>query len=221
MVGASRESATLNTRGFRLGLAAVSMAMVALLFGACGGDGGGQATPTTEASAPTPLPEPTIEGNRYIFPGRGYSATIPEGWTADPNSVASGPMKVDAFFAGEEVEGVQTNIAVACEENPDSVSLSDYVELKLETLKQLDARDLQRLGALQVAGVPAEMVQYSFVREDVTVSKVDVMFVGGPCAWTVSLTAAPSAIEAAKTTLNAFLGSFELLASEEGSSPTG
>ncbi|HWQ28258.1 MAG TPA: hypothetical protein VNN12_04465 [Dehalococcoidia bacterium] len=211
----------MNTQGLRLGFAAVFMVMAGLLFGACGGDGGGEATPTPEASAPTPLPQPTIEGNRYIFPGRGYSATIPEGWTADPNSVASGPMKVDAFFAGEEVEGVQTNITVTCEENPDNVGLSDYLELKLETLRQLDARDLQRLGALQVAGVPAEMVQYSFVREDVTASKVDVMFVGGPCAWTVSLTAAPSAIEAAKTTLNAFLGSFQLLTSEEGSSSAG
>ncbi len=145
-----------------------------------------------------------------MFPARGYSATIPDGWTADPNSVASGPLKVDAFFSSEEVDGVQTNIAVACEDNPENVGLAQYVEIKLETLRQLDARDLQRLGALEVSGVPAEMVQYHYERDDLTIGKIDVLFVGGPCAWTVSLTAAPGVLEAGKTVLDQFLRSFQL-----------
>ncbi|HXF52252.1 MAG TPA: hypothetical protein VNM43_11280 [Dehalococcoidia bacterium] len=198
-------------RIWTLGGLCVALALATLVGFACGSDGGSNGgTETPEAATPRVLPEPTITGNRYTFPGRGYAVDIPEGWTTDPNSVAAGSLVVDSFFSSEEVDGVQTNITVSCEENP-TVSTSEYVEQRLETIRQLDARDLERSGTLEVAGVPAEMVQYSLVREDVTVGKVDVMFVSGPCAWTISLTAAPSALDAAKATLNAFLSSFTIL----------
>lgn len=191
----------------------VALALATFVGFACGSDGGSNGGTETPEATPRVFPEPTITGNRYTFPGRGYAVDIPEGWTTDPNSVAAGSLVVDSFFSSEQVDGVQTNITVSCEENP-TVSTSEYVEQRLETIRQLDARDLQRSGALEVAGVPAEMVQYSLVREDVTVGKVDVMFVSGPCAWTISLTAAPSALEAAKTVLGQFLQSFEILPTE-------
>jgi hypothetical protein len=209
----------MTRRRLGCGFAAL-VTLAALTAAACGGNGGADATPTAAGTAPTPLPEPTIQGNQYTFPDRGYSVTIPDGWTPDANSVVSGPLKVDSFFSGEEVDGVQTNIAVSCEDNPENVSLSQYIDVKLETLRQLDARDLERLGSLEVGGAPAEMVRYRFVRDELTISKVDVMFLGGKCAWTVSLTAAPSAIEKGRATLNEFLSSFQLL-SQNGSSSGG
>lgn len=199
----------MNVRGCWYAGLLVAAVVPALLAVACGGRGGGDETPTVTAR--TPLPEPTITGNQFVFPERGYSVTIPEGWTTDPNSVVSGPLKVDSFFSSEQVNGVQTNIAVTCEDNPERIGLAEYVDGKLETLRQLDARDLQRLGSLDVSGVQAEMVQYHYVRDDLTIGRVDVMFVGGACAWTVSLTAAPSVVEAGKSTLTTFLSSFELL----------
>lgn len=197
--------------GRRVGSVAAVLVAAMFVLQACGSDGGGDATSTPSPEARQPLPEPTITGNEFVFPGRGYAARIPDGWTADANSVTVGPLKVDSFFSPEQVDGVQTNIAVSCEKPSAPITTAEYVENRLETARQLDARDLQRLGSLDVAGQQAEMVEYTFVRDQVTVRRIDVLFVGGPCAWTVSLTVAPAVAEARRSALDEFLRSFELL----------
>lgn len=197
--------------GRRVGSVAAVLLAATFLLQACGSSGGNDATSTPSPGAPQPPPEPTITGNAFVFPARGYAVKIPEGWTADANSITVGPLKVDSFFSSEKVDGVQTNIAVSCETPSTPITTAEYVESRLETARQLDARDLRRLGALDVGGQQAQMIEYTFVRDQVTVNQVDVVFVGGPCAWTVSLTAAPSVVEAGKSTLDEFLRSFELL----------
>lgn len=199
----------------RAGSVAAVLLAAAFFLQACGSSGSDDGASTSSPGAPQPPPEPTITGNTFVFPGRGYAVKIPEGWTADANSVTVGPLKVDSFLSSEEIDGVQTNITVSCQELSTAVTTAEYVESRLETARQLDARDLRRLGSLDVGGYQAEMVEYAFVRDQVTIQRVDVMFVGGPCAWTVSLSAAPSAVDAARTVLDQFLQSFEVLASEE------
>jgi len=177
-------------------------------LGACGSAGGAVNQLT---STPAPQAEPTIEENRYFFPARGYEALIPEGWQSDANSLVAGSLKVDSFYASGEVDGVQGNISVTCEENPSGVSTEQYVQNRLATLRQLAVADLKTLGTVTVGGAQGQMVSYTLTRGDTIVRKIDVMVTASKCAWTLALATAPSEESYNRDVFDRFLESFRLI----------
>ncbi len=190
---------------------ALTLVIVGLAsFAACrGGSSGGVINELT--LTPAPQPEPTIAGSRYYFPARGYEALIPDGWHSDANTVVAGPLKVDTFFSPGEVDGVQANVSVSCEENPSGASTEQYVENRLETLHQLAATDVKELGSISVSGVEGQMVSYTLVRGQTTIRKTDVMVVASRCAWLLALATAPSEENQVRDVFDRFLASFRLI----------
>ena len=192
-------------------------ALSALVIAGCSSKGsskskGSQGTPAAATpTAAAPLAQPTINGSSFVFPDRGYAATIPDGWHANPNSLLAGPQQIDAFFSDDTVDGVQSNISVTCEANTTKLTTDEYVQARLKTVQALGAADLKTLPAQTVAGTTAQVVSYSLKRQNTTIDKVDVMFVSPKCAWTVASASAPSAATQVSAKLTTFLQSFKLV----------
>jgi hypothetical protein len=205
-------------RGQRFGmrrLAVLALGGLAVMtVVACNGGGSKSSTPSsasTPAAEQTAHPQPTIDGNTFTFPARGYAAVIPDGWHANPNSLLAGAQTVDTFFAADTVDGVQSNISVTCEENPDNVQTAQFLQNRLATLGRLAAKNLQDLGTTTVAGVPAEKFTYTLERGTTTIQKVDVNFATSKCGWTLAVASAPSTDAQNRTAFDSFLQSFKLL----------
>ena len=158
-----------------------------------------------------PHAQPTIDGNTFNFPARGYAATIPDGWHANPNSVLAGAQQVDTFFGTETIDGVQSNISVSCEENPDNVPTDPFVTQHVTLLQKLGATEVHSLGTVTVSGVTAQKISYSLARGTTKINKIDVMFTTPACAWTLAAAAAPSVADKNAPTFDAFVQSFRLL----------
>lgn len=187
-----------------LGLAGVLFVAVAC--------GGGDENETV--SQVTPLPEPTIVGTEINFPARGYRAEFPEGWTADPNIVRGGNVTYDAFFAPEEIEGVQPNITIAREELPEELDLLSYVDEKVSTIRGLGSEDVTVSGPVEVAGQEASVVDH-VRRDQVRLDRRDVIFVTEGFGWTISLTVPEGQRDQFLPLLDNVLASFDLRETEE------
>jgi hypothetical protein len=197
---------------------------------ACGG-GGGQA-PTPEVTlvsgtvvpgtaavstvvSNTPFPLPTITGNRVESTSKGYSVEFPQGWTADSNVLTYGGVTADAFFAPEEVAGVQASISVSREDLSEVLSPETYLQEKVKTAQAIGAEGLDVKGGSTVAGREASILNYGLTRDSVRLEKRDVIFVGGGHGWVITLTIPAGQGETFYPLFDAFLGSFELLASAQ------
>ena len=218
------------SRAWRLALIVTIAAMAGLGTMACGG-GGGQA-PTPELTLVsgtvvpgtavvstvvpnTPFPLPTIAGNRVESTSKGYSVEFPQGWTVDSNVLTYGGVTADAFFAPEEVAGVQASISVSREDLSNVLSPETYLEEKVKTVQAIGAEGLDVKGGSTVAGREASILNYGLTRDSVRLEKRDVIFVGGGHGWVITLTIPAGQGETFYPLFDAFLGSFELLASAQ------
>lgn len=204
-------------RAWRLAFIVTIAAMAGLGAVACGG-GGGQA-PTPEVTVvsgtvvpSTPFPEPTITGNRVESPSKGYSVEFPQGWTVDSNVLAYGGVTADAFFAPEEVAGVQPSISVSREDLSEALSPETYLEEKVKTAQAVGAEGLDVKGGSTVAGREASILNYGLTRDSVQMEKRDVVFVDDGHGWVITLTIPHGQGATFYPLFDAFLGSFELLA---------
>jgi len=207
-----------RARPRRLAICGIALAGALALVACSGGGGGGKTDKTgtvtgTVTAVPTQRPkvEPTIDGSVFNFPGRGYSATIPIGWHANPNSLLAGPQAVDTFFAADTTDGVQSNIGVTCEDNPANISTETFVQTRLNTLKTLGAQDVKQEPATTVSGVSAQRVSYTLVRDKSTIAKTDVMFATRKCGWVLAVASAPSLQQQNVGIFDTFLKSFKLI----------
>lgn len=213
------------SRAWRLAFIVTVAAIAGLGAMACGG-GGGQA-PTPEATLVpgtaaistvvpnTPFPQPTITGNHVESTSKGYSVEFPQGWTVDPNVLTYGGVTADAFFAPEEVAGVQASISVSREDLSEVLSPETYLQEKVKTAQAIGAEGLDVKGGSTVAGRDASILNYGLTRDSVRLEKRDVIFVGGGHGWVITLTVPAGQGETFYPLFDAFLGSFELLASAQ------
>jgi hypothetical protein len=195
-------------------LAVCGAALVsALALVACNGGGGNSGKTGTATAVPTERPhvQPTIDGSVFNFPARGYSATIPAGWHANPNSLLAGSQVVDTFFASDTTDGVQSNISITCEDNPANVGTDQFVQHRLNTLNSLGAKDVKEEGATTVSGVSAQKVSYTLVRDNNTIAKTDIMFATRKCGWVIASANAPSVAQQSGAVFDTFLKSFKLI----------
>jgi len=211
----------------RLALIVTIAATAALGAAACGGRGGQaptpKATPASGTVVPgtavvstvvpnTPFPQPTITGNHVEYPSKGYSVEFPEGWTVDSNVLAYAGVTADAFFAPEEVAGLQPSISVSREDLSEALSPETYLQEKVKTAQAVGAEGLDVQGGSTVAGREASILNYGLTRDSVRLEKREVIFVGSGHGWVITLTIPPGQGETFYPLLEAFLGSFELLA---------
>jgi hypothetical protein len=208
-----------GVRARRLSFCVVTAAALCALV-ACSSGGGGSKTQSgtpgaagsaTPAGTSTPIAQATIEGDSFIFPARGYAATIPDGWHANPNSLLAGPQTLDTFFSNDTVEGVQSNISVTCEDNQTHIGTDAFVQKRTVTLTSLGATDIQPLAPPTIAGVPAVEVTYTLQRNTLTIRKIDAMFAAQMCLWTLASASAPSVASDTADRFAQFIKSFQLL----------
>jgi hypothetical protein len=192
------------------------LAFVTLALVACGGDGNEVAQPTaagqsTVAGTPTPMNTPVITDNLFEFKDKGYSVRFPEGWKPLPNFLPGPDFSIDAFFAPEEVEGVQPNMAVTCEELPEGMTLEEYFDAKVEVVKQVTQVEPET-SSREVDGQDAR--QLRFTREHniaAPMEKTEVVFITERCGWDISLTAPLNDRASYHEPFEQFVDSFRLL----------
>lgn len=190
-------------------------ALLVLIVGACGGQDSSVSPESTTPAvfAPTAGPRPTVEGSNYYFPARGYAVSLPEGWTPSPDAITFGSIKTDVFTApGGDAEAGSTTIVVQCSELVPLPTQDEWAARRGATYRALGADDLRDDGQVTVSGVDATAYSYSVATEKGTVAKTDLVFVGGRCAWVVSL-GVPQAVDAvhARSVFEAFYLSFRLI----------
>jgi hypothetical protein len=193
------------------------LAVLSLSLTACAGGGdeevaqpGTTPQPTSSAEV-TPARTPTITDNLFEFPDGGYSVRFPEGWSPRANFLPGPGFTVDAFFAPQEVEKVQPNIAVTCEQVPEGMSLKEYSDRKVEVAKQV-TKEEPEVTSREVSG--QEAMQLRYTREEriaAPIEKTEVVFITDRCGWDIALTAPFSERVAYRDLFNEFLGSFSLL----------
>ena len=174
----------------------------------------GTAVPGTAVSS-TPFPAPTVTGNRLESPSKGYAVQFPEGWSVVSNVVAYDGLTADAFFAPNEIAGLQPNIAVSREDLSDTLSPETYVETKVKTARGLGAQNLEVTSGSSVAGREASIMNYGLVRDSVQLEKRDVVFVDDGHGWVITLTVPSGQGASFYPLFDQFLGSFKLLAAAQ------
>jgi len=192
------------------------LASVTLALAACGGGGEEAAQPTAagqpaSVATPTPMNTPTITDNLFEFKDKGYSVRFPEGWTPLPNFLPGPDFSIDAFFAPQEIEGVQPNMAVTCEELPEGMTLEKYFDAEVEVVKQVTKAEPE-ISSREVDGHEAR--QLRFTREKniaAPMEKTQVLFVTERCGWDISLTAPYNDRASYHEPFEQFLDSFRLL----------
>jgi hypothetical protein len=192
------------------------LAFLSVALTACGG-GGGEAKETpitgqaTSAAPATPMSTPIVADNLFEFPDRGYSVRFPEGWTPMPNFLPGPGFSVDVFFAPQETEGVQPNIAVTCEQVDEGKNLKDYVNAKVDIVKNI-AHVEPEVSPREVSGQEAMMSRYA--REtnvDSPFEKTEVFFITERCGWIIALTAPYNERASYHDLFDEFVDSFRLL----------
>lgn len=193
----------------------LACALPAGILGACGDEeSAAPSEPTlSPVFAPTAGPRPTIEGSSYTFPARGYAVAFPEGWTPSPDAITFGSMKTDIFTAPDDGSGAGTTaIVIQCSELEPLPSQSEWSTTRADTYRALGAVDLRDAGHVPVSGADATIYEYTVVTEKGTVKKTDLVFIGGRCAWVVSLGVPESAdTVSARSVFEAFYRSFRLI----------
>jgi hypothetical protein len=191
-------------------LVVISSAILA--FAACS-DGNGE----SGDGSPTPLPsarvrvEPTVVGQDVTFSSKGYAAQIPEGWSFDPNAVVFGDLSSDLFLSPSTEEVVQPNIAVTCETIEAGVTLNDFMESKLDTLRRLTNGEIDPPTAATAAGQDSLAVEYDETRGDVALSRRDIFMVRDQCAWSLSLTTAAGGLADYEQLFDTFVANFKFI----------
>jgi len=178
---------------------------VALLAASCGNDEEGpKVLPTL------PPGTPAITDSHFDFPARGYSVEIPDGWTPDANYISGPEFATDAFFAPQAVGEVKPNISVTCAVVEAGITTDNYAQGKLELIRGL-AKSEPNVSSRQVAGLSALAVEYQPQVSGVEVEKIDIIFVRGPCGWTITLTAPGGRLEEYRDIFESFLASYQVL----------
>jgi hypothetical protein len=209
-------------------LLATTLAILSIGLASCGGGGeegqlaepgatepgatepGATEQPTVAALPTIVLGTPTITGNLFEFEDKGYSVRFPEGWTPEPNFLPGPQLAVDAFFAPDEVQGMQPNIAVTCETLPEGMDLKEYFDRMVDVVRQIALVEPE-VSSREVSG--QEALVSSFTREDTKppLKKIEVFFVTERCGWSVALTSPLGGENGYEALFDEFLDSFKLL----------
>lgn len=198
--------------------------LVAAAAAACGDDNGGDgaatATPalTTTASRspaaggqPTPFPTASVSGTSINSPGKGYAATMPDGWSFRSNLIQTADGSVDLIIAPLEPGATaQASITVNC-----IFRRGGEPQARIEFW----ATNTARIGVNQdivqttrtIDGREATVLTYHFAsqaNESQRLDKQDIMLIGDNCDWILTMSAPAGQAERYRPDFETFLNSF-------------
>ena len=161
---------------------------------ACGDDdngGGDDATPaTTPVAGITQGPPGIVEGNTYISTALNYRVEFPDGWRVDEAFFVDPATRLDAFFAGEQVNGVEPNIQVRCDRlEAQGLTPQAFVDARSQAARAFAFRDVAE-SPVAIAGNQGRRFEYQQMAGETLVDKTEVAFAAGACGWTLALTRA-------------------------------
>lgn len=197
-------------------LFAVIVALLSLSLAACGGGDEDEevAEPTVaeqpSPAATTPVGTPTIVNNLFEYQDKGYSVRMPEGWSPRPNFLPGPGLSIDAFFAPDEVQGIQPNIAITCEVLPQEMTLREYFDVKVDRVRQVVQVEPE-VGSREVADQEALWSRFAREDADPPLEKTEVVFMTERCAWSIAMTVPLDGETDYQDVLDEFVGSFRLL----------
>src|SRR3990172_7976905 len=157
----------------------IGVVLLSLLAVACRGEEktpGPAETGTPEGGffgLPTPAGTPIISDSQFEFPARGYSVSIPAGWSAQASYVLRPDEAIDAFFSPTPDEGVQPSITLSCETVEAGTPLEAYAEEKVASAAETAGQEPQ-VSEGQVAGLDAQVVDYSLNGAAPTLDRTDI-----------------------------------------------
>lgn len=160
-----------------------------------------EATPAQESSpdpdAPPTIaqPAPTVEGNRYTFPDKGYSVEKPAGWGARPNNlfvVSSELFPSDSFIApdSEVVDNIRPSVSISCLIPGENERTSADAATAWGAFVNQLARQEVPSTRTAVSGVDAFAFNYAqqqHASAPIFADRTDVVFVSGGCRWLITL----------------------------------
>jgi hypothetical protein len=156
------------------------------------------------------LGTPTITGNLFEYQDKGYSVRFPEGWTPEPNFLPAADFSVDAFFAPDEIRGIQPNIAVTCDALPEDVTLKEYFDGKVDIVRQV-AQVEPEVSSREVSGQEALVSSYAREESEPPLQKTEVVFITDRCGFSIALTVPPGEGSDFQELFDDFLDSFNVL----------
>jgi hypothetical protein len=194
---------------------------------ACSGDDGGTDTvPTpgitsiaqgTAQSLVTPFPTPLVSGGQIdSSAGKGYTATVPDGWSVRANLIQAADASTDVFFEPLAVgANVQASIAITCIVRQ-APSEAEHQAFQATTVARIGVNSNIAEGERQVAGRTAKVVTYHFKsqNEDNTpeLDKEDYFFSAGDCDWKLTTSVPAGRMAEYRERFDAFLDSFQVTA---------
>lgn len=200
----------------------LSLCAAALVASACGDDGGGSATYTVvppslaAAGNVTPFPTPLLEGNKVSSSPKGYSATLPDGWTMRANLVQTRDASVDAFFEPLAPGAkAQANISVNCVVVKAREPQEWTDSIKTNTVRQQLNKDIQTSQRM-ISGINATVITYTNTtqqtnQQNLRLDKQDIVFSNDKCDWMITTLTLAGDREKYQPLFDIFLNSFKLL----------
>lgn len=213
-------------RFLRFAGALAACAVAGAAIAACGGDDDGGTVPTpgitsiaqgTAQSLVTPFPTPVVSGGQIdSSAGKGYTATIPDGWSVRANLIQAADASTDVFFEPLAVgANVQASIAITCivQQAP---SEAEHQAFQATTVARIGVNSNISTSTREVAGRNATVVAYHFKsqNEDNTpeLDKEDYLFSAGDCDWKLTLSVPSGRMAEYRERFDTFLDSFQVTA---------
>lgn len=204
--------------------ALAACAGLGVVVAACRGDDGGTTVGTpgitsiaqgTAQSLVTPFPTPVVaDGQVDSSGGKGYTATIPQGWSLRANLIQAADASTDVSFEPLALgANVQASIAITCivQRAP---SEAEHQAFQATTVARIGVNSNITESERQVAGRTAKVVAYHFksVNETNTpeLDKEDYFFSAGDCDWKLTLSVPAGRMAEYRERFDTFLDSFQV-----------
>jgi hypothetical protein len=202
----------------------VVTAALSATFAACGDDDSGTpratATPAQTAPAstspvssgqPTPFPTAVVSGSTITAAGKGYAATMPEGWSFRANLIQTADGSVDLIIAPlEPGASAQASITVNCIFRRGGEPQARIEFWATNTARIGVNRDIVQ-STRTVDGREATVLTYHFAsqaNESQRLDKQDIMLIGDNCDWILTMSAPAGQADRYRADFETFLNSF-------------
>lgn len=208
----------------RTAAALAACATLAALLVACGGDDDGisivtpgvtSITEATRQTLVTPFPTPKVTGNEIdSSSGKGYTATIPDGWSVKANLIQAADSSADVFFEPLAIgANVQASISITCIVRR-AVSEEAHIAFQATTVARIGVNSNVSTSQRDVGGRNATVVSYHFKSQNEAntpeLEKSDYLFSAGGCDWKLTTSAPGGRLAEYQDRFNAFLDSFQV-----------
>ena len=133
------------------------------------------------------LPDPTSDvlqgGTVYTSDTKGYSISLPSGWSTSPTSVDLDRTSTDIFYLAATGEpGVAPTVSITRESLARGVSSQEYADFWLDYLKD-GWKYVSEAQPLEISGVQGYLIDYDGPSANRSIEMTSAVFVNGTEGW--------------------------------------